>query len=124
LALRRRSETYRLRVAALAWAWVWFVPISHLIAPVHILVADRYAFLWALGPCLGIALAVEHARGTLRFALAGGLVCLLAVRTMQEEQAWTNSIELFSRAFETNPRDPQMCETLASAVFATGDAPG
>ena len=128
LALRRRSETYKLRLAALAWAWVWFLPISHLIAPVHIMVADRYAFLWALGVCLGIALAIEYAivqaRGTLRLAIAGGLVCVFAVRTLQEEQAWTNSIELFSRAFETNPRDPQMCENFASAIYAEGDAKG
>ena len=51
--LRRRCDGYKLRLAALAWAWVWFLPISHLIAPVHIMVADRYAFLWALRPASG-----------------------------------------------------------------------
>ncbi|MBV8756857.1 MAG: hypothetical protein JO257_06275, partial [Deltaproteobacteria bacterium] len=120
--VRRTAETYKLRLAALAWIGAWFLPISHLIAPVHILVADRYAFLFAFGVCLAIALAIEQLRGTLRLALAGGLVCLLAVRSVQEEQAWTNSIELFTRAFETNPRDPQMCENLASAIYAAGDA--
>lgn len=119
--LRRAAASYKLRLAALAWIGAWFLPISHLIAPVHILVADRYAFLFAFGVCLCVALAVEQLRGTLRLAVAGGLVCLLAVRTMQEEQAWTNSIELFTRAFETNPRDPQMCENLASAIYAAGD---
>jgi len=121
--LRRAADSYKLRLAALAWIGAWFLPISHLIAPVHILVADRYAFLFAFGVCLLVALAVEQLRGTLRLAVAGGLVCLLAVRTMQEEQAWTNSVELFTRAFHTNPRDPQMCENLASAIYAAGDAP-
>ena len=69
---------------------------------------------------LAIEVAINPTRGTLRLALAGGLVCLLAVRTLQEEQPWTNSIELFSRAFETNPRDPQMCENLATALLRRG----
>jgi Flp pilus assembly protein TadD len=115
-----RGESRPLRLALLAWAWIWFVPISHLIAPVHILVADRYAFLWLVGPCLGAALAIERLSPTPRLAVFSVLVCVTAVSAIRAEQAWTNSIELFGRGCQVNPRDPQMCENLAGELERAG----
>jgi Flp pilus assembly protein TadD len=111
-----RGESRPLRLALLAWAWIWFVPVSHLIAPVHILVADRYALLWLLAPCTGAALAIERLPRTPRLAVLGALVCVLGIATVRAEQAWTNSIELFRRGCDVNPRDPQMCENLAAEL--------
>ena len=122
--VRRRSESYRLRLALLAWAWIWFVPFSHLIAPIHILVADRYAWLWLLAPCVGAALALDHLARTPRLAVFGALVCVLAIATVRAEAAWVSSYELFSRGCAANPRDPQMCDLLADALEKAGDPEG
>jgi tetratricopeptide (TPR) repeat protein len=116
IALRCRNRQV---LAALAWAWIWFVPISQLIAPVHIFVADRYAFVWLIGPCLGAALAIDRfgrLAGTTRLAVAGALVCLLGVLTVRAEGRWASSRELFMGAIADNPRDPQMQEDLAIAL--------
>jgi hypothetical protein len=118
------GETRRVRLALLAWAWIWFVPFSHLLAPVHILVADRYAFLWLLAPCVGAALAIERLSRTPRLFVFGAVTCVLAIATVRAEQAWTNSIELFGHGCQVNPRDPQMCENLAAELERAGDAEG
>lgn len=119
--VRRRSDSYRLRLALLAWAWIWFVPFSHLIAPVHILVGDRYAWLWLVAPCVGAALAIERLAPTPRLAVLGVLVCALAIATVRAEAAWVSSLELFSRGCAANPRDPQMCDNLAEAFEEQGE---
>ena len=93
---------------------------SHLIAPIHILVADRYVLLWLVGPCLGIAMAIEQVRGTLRLAASGTLSCVLAIACVRAQQAWTSSFELFSRGCDVNPRDPQMCENLSGELERAG----
>jgi Flp pilus assembly protein TadD len=57
---------------------------------------------------------------TPRLAVYGLLVCVTAVAAIRAEQAWTNSIELFGRGCQVNPRDPQMCENLAGQLERAG----
>jgi tetratricopeptide (TPR) repeat protein len=116
LALVYRRRTDRLLMAALAWTWLWFLPVSHLLAPLHIAVADRYAFLWTAGGCLVAALALERLSGTARTAVAGALVCVLALCTIRAEGAWATSRDLFSAAIASNPRDYQMHQDLGVAL--------
>jgi hypothetical protein len=118
LALVWRRRTDRRLMAALAWAWIWFVPVSQLVAPVHILVADRYAFLWTAGGCLIAALALERLAGTARTAATAALVGVLALCTIRAEGPWASSRELFSAAVASNPRDYRMHQDLAVALAA------
>lgn len=119
LLRKRFDSTWAL--ALLAWAWIWFVPISHLAVRVHILVADRFAFLWSLAACLAIAwIVVTRLAGNTRLAAGGMIVCSLAVVSMRAEGAWTSSVELYTRAVESNPGDPSMREALAIALATEG----
>ncbi len=106
-------------MALLAWTWIWFVPIGHLVVPVHIFAADRYAYWWTLGPLVGLALAIEQlprARTYLAIALVSGL----AIVTLRAEEPWSASTELFAHALETNPGDPLAYKNLATSLAGVG----
>lgn len=108
-------------MALLAWTWIWFVPIGQLVIPVHIAVADRYAYLWTLGPLVGLVLAIEQlprARAYLSTLLVAGL----AVVTLRAEAPWTASTELFAQALESNPGDPLAYRSFAMSLYAAGGA--
>jgi protein O-mannosyl-transferase len=120
LAGFRRSAGRTWRRAVLAWAWIWFVPISHLLAAVHIAVADRFAYLWSLAGCVGTAWLVLLVRGPARLAIGGALVCVLGISTLRAERAWTSSVELFATGFASSPHDPVACERFAGELFSLG----
>lgn len=124
LLRRRRARTsasIHLGLAALGWSLVWFVPICHLVIPVHIIAADRFVYLWLLGPALGLALALAALGRTVSLAVLGATVCTLAVLTLRAEAAWTSSRELFARAHASDPRDPRIAENYANALAAGND---
>ncbi len=120
LAMVPRGPGRAWRRAVLAWTWIWFLPISHLLAVVHIVVADRFAYLWSLGGCAGAAWLVLQLRGPARLAVAGALVCALGVASLRAEAAWTSSIELFRRGLAASPGDPVACQRLAGELFHAG----
>jgi tetratricopeptide (TPR) repeat protein len=120
LAAYRRRAGHAWRLAVLAWAWIWFVPISHLLTAVHIAVADRFAYLWSLSGCLGAAWLVLRVRGPARLAITGGLICVLGISTLRAQAAWSSSLDLFATGFASSPGDPVACERLAGELFALG----
>ncbi|HEX3477758.1 MAG TPA: hypothetical protein VHT91_22205 [Kofleriaceae bacterium] len=120
LAVIPRGPGRAWRRALLAWTWIWFLPISHLLAVVHIVVADRFAYLWCLGGCAAAAWLVLQLRGPARLAVAGALVCALGVASLRAEAAWTSSIELYARGLAASPGDPVAAERLAGELFGAG----
>jgi tetratricopeptide (TPR) repeat protein len=121
LAAYRRRAGHAWRLAVLAWAWIWFVPISHLLTYVHIAAADRFAYLWSLGGCVGAAWLVLRVRGPTRLAITGGLVCVLGISTLRAQAAWASSIDLFAAGVASAPDDPVACERLADELFSQGE---
>jgi len=109
------------RRALLAWAWIWFVPISHLVAAVHILVADRFVYLWSLAGCAGAAWLALRLRGAWRLVVVGAALCALGIGSLRAEGAWTDSIALFARALAASPRDATACERLVSEQSRIGE---
>ncbi len=114
----RRAAAWRL--ALLAWAWIWFVPVSHLLVRVHILVADRFAYLWSIAGCVAVAWLVDLLPRVGRIAATGALVCVLGIATLRAQEPWTSSIALFTRAVASNPDDPSACENLALSYAREG----
>jgi predicted Zn-dependent protease len=108
----------------LAWTWIWFLPISHLLVQVHIAVADRFASLWCLGGCAGAAWLVLQLRGAARLTAAAALVVLLGIASLRAEAAWSSSTALFTRAFAASPGDFVACQRLAGELAADGDRAG
>ncbi|MBA3396473.1 MAG: tetratricopeptide repeat protein [Deltaproteobacteria bacterium] len=117
-AAERQAAAWRL--ALLAWAWIWFLPVSHLLVRVHILVADRFVYLWSVAACVAVAWLLEVLPRIPRLAATGALVCVLGISTLRAQESWTSSIALFRRAVESNPDDPAACENLALAFARVG----
>jgi Flp pilus assembly protein TadD len=116
---RRRSD--RPVMMALAWMWIWLVPFSQLVTPVHILVADRYAFLLTAGGCLLAALALDRLQGIVRTAAMALLVGVLALCTIRAEGPWASSRDLFTAAIASNPRDWKNYQDLAVSLSSEGE---
>ncbi len=121
IARRWRHRPDRLPLALVAWGWIYYVPIGQLLAPIHILVADRFAYSWSLAGCVGAAWALERLHGTVRLAVTGLVIAVLALSTISAEGAWTSSVELFEHGLAANPRDQKMCANLAIALYADGE---
>jgi hypothetical protein len=113
-----RDEGRRWRIAIVGWAFIIYVPISHLVTRVHIPVADRFVYMWTLAGCIAVAWLVSLARGSLRGVLCAALVALLAIKSVRAERAWTNSYELFANAAAANPGDPRAVQNLADTLVA------
>jgi tetratricopeptide (TPR) repeat protein len=120
LAVYRRRAGAAWRRALLAWAWIWFLPVSHLLTAVHIAAADRFVYLWSLSGCAGAAWLVLRVRGPARLAITGALVCILGISTLRAQAAWSSSLDLFATGFAASPHDPVACERLAGELFSLG----
>ena len=118
---RARGEPVRgLGMALLAWAWVWYLPIGHLIVPLHIIVADRFAYLWSLAACVAVAWLVLRLAPRWQLAAAGALVVVLAVTTIRAEGAWNTSVDVFGNGCASNPNDIVACAGHAGALDGEG----
>lgn len=118
----RARDGARLAAALLAWAWIWYVPIGHILAPVHIVVADRFALAWSLAACVGVAAAVHRLRETAKLLVQAALIVVLGIATIEAEKAWTSSTELYGAACASNPRDADACRWLAIELGKDGHA--
>ncbi len=105
-----------LGVALLAWAWIWYLPIGHIVVPLHIIVADRFAYLWSLAACVAVAWLVLRAPGKARLALGTVVVLALAVVTIRAEGAWNTSVDVFGGGCASNPNDVSACVHWAGAL--------
>lgn len=84
----------------------------------HDYVHDRYLYLPFVGLALIVAIWFAHIRfPCLRLILAGALVLPLCWGTRATLPIWQNNISLFSRAIETDPRNPDFRNDLAVAYI-------
>lgn len=121
LRRRRADRGVRLAVAMLAWAWIWLVPISQLVVPVHVVVADRFALAWSLAGCVGVAWLVERLRAPWRAIAGAALVAALGIATIRAEDAWTSTSALFENALAEYPGDALRRDALADIHRRAGE---
>jgi protein O-mannosyl-transferase len=84
-------------------------------------VADRYVYLALLGPALGLAWGIRQI-GRWRGVWVGlGLVfTLLGLCTGQQVRVWQNTVTLFTRALQVNPRSVLAYNNLGLALAQHG----
>jgi hypothetical protein len=109
----------RWRRALIAWTALWFLPVSQLALPVHIIVADRYVYLATLGACIGVAAVVMILPPASRRIVGALLVGVLSVLTIRATHAWTSSHALWQRALAVSPADPKAVENYALVLQVT-----
>ncbi len=94
---------------ALLWAPIALLPVSNLIVPIGVLLAERTLYIAVFVVALGLAAAIDvvgaHGRGRLRAALAlSAVVCaLLAARTVQRLPSWNSTDEVFRTLLRDRP---------------------
>jgi tetratricopeptide (TPR) repeat protein len=119
----------------LAVGWLWFlgtlVPTIGLVQVGHQALADRYAYVPAIGLFLAVSWAgselVEHfrisrpasARALLTVAAAG--IATLAVTSWHQVGYWRDSVSLFEHTLAIIPKNPKIRYDLANEYRARGD---
>jgi tetratricopeptide (TPR) repeat protein len=119
----------------LAVGWLWFlgtlVPTIGLVQVGHQALADRYAYVPAIGLFLAVSWAgselVEHfrilrpasARALLAVAAAG--IATLAVTSWHQVGYWRDSVSLFEHTLAVIPKNPKIRYDLANEYRARGD---
>lgn len=121
LAAPRTRISPAARAAAVIWAFAW-LPISHALLPLHLVaVADRYAFVLALGAALGFAAAAQAIPSPLvRRAVIALVVVLASVRAYGARTAWGSSLLLWERAAESSPTNGEAWALYAEAYSSVG----
>ncbi len=112
----------RWRRALIAWTWLWFLPVSQLVLPVHIIVADRYVYFATLPACIGVAAVVMILPPSGRRIVAALLIAALSVLSIRATRAWTGSHALWQRALAVSPADPKAIENYALVLEVTDRA--
>lgn len=106
----------------LAFAAVYFLPVSNLIIPIGPLLAERVLFM----PLYGIALTLAWMLTRLPPRPAVALVAVLALaggaRTALRNLDWRDNVLLWESAQRVYPRSAHIADNLGVAYAARGDA--
>lgn len=110
-----------LRAACALWLIAW-IPISHLVLPLQmVVVADRYMLVPTLGIALAAAVGLRAiANPRYRGLLIGTVVVAAGLRTLDAASNWSDSVTLWERAVRSNPTDPEACSSYALALIDIG----
>jgi len=96
---RRRVEAF-----GLAWVPIAFSPVSNLLFPVGILVAERTLYLPSVGLALAVGGLASNLRGRPLALLVGALVVLGGARTALRVPVWRTNVTATLSVLEDSPR--------------------
>ena len=117
VAWRRRR---RVEAVGLAWIGIAYIPVSNLLVPIGILMAERTLYL----PSAGLALALgAAARGLPARPLAVGAALVLlagAVRTAGRVPVWRDNLHVVLSLLEDSPRSYQGPMASAGVYLEAG----
>jgi protein O-mannosyl-transferase len=118
----------------LLWMAIGLAPVSNVLVPTGVVVAERALFLPSLGAALVVAglvgpLVTRIAVGRRRFAqvaLAGaalGLLGLGATRNVSRQRVWRDELTFWRQATIDAPRSARAHHALAQLLFQRGEGP-
>ena len=128
-ALRKRSPVTTLGVA---WCVIALLPVSNVIIPTGIVLAERTLFLPSIGVVLAIGgllelIATRVSRSTqhARFAAAaqamlGAFVLLGVVRSAERQRVWRNEAFFIARSVQDDPLSFRMQQAYGDLLYAVG----
>ena len=119
--IRRWKRGRRLPAFWALWALICWLPVSNII-PISTSMADRYLYLAAIGPFLGLALALERwsARPETRKRLIGALGAVLVLFTLvsaTRSTVWHDSESLWRDSVSKQPDNPVACYNLGAELL-------
>ncbi len=120
------SATWKWRrdypVLAAAWAsyLLLLAPAMGLVPSGLQATADRYTYLPAVPISIAIACTIAMAHRAMAAVATGLAVTVLAALTLQQTQYWRDSVTLWTRAVQIDPRNDVALYNLASALSDAG----
>lgn len=97
----RRGRT--VEALGLGWAAVAFLPVSNLLVPIGVLVAERTLYLPSAGVVIAAAAALAAIPGRRAAAIAAALVLAGAARTATRVPVWRDDVRLTESILEDSP---------------------
>lgn len=115
---------------ALAWVAVGLLPVSNVIVPTGIVLAERTLYLPSFGVLLALveaarliaartAVSVPRTSAYLTYACAG-LVALGAGRSIERDRVWRNDGYFVARGVQDAPRSFRMQQDYGDLLYAVG----
>ncbi|HUK21607.1 MAG TPA: hypothetical protein VLV45_08625 [Gemmatimonadales bacterium] len=101
LALRRRR---RVEALGLVWIAVAYAPVSNLILPVGVLVAERTLYLSSVGLTLAVAAVTRGLSNRTTAALLGVIAVAGGIRTALRVPVWRSDLTATLSVLEDSPR--------------------
>jgi tetratricopeptide (TPR) repeat protein len=110
-------------LAAVAWIAITLFPVSNLVVPTGILVAERTLLLPSVGAMLlvGVAVTALATHGLTVAVAAGVVVAAWAGRTVARLPAWHDSDRLLAASLRDAPRSYKVRWDHARALARAGD---
>lgn len=123
-------------LAAAAWRWralglplAWFaltiVPVSNLVVPIGVLMAERLLYLPSVSVCLagglGLAALAERARPPLARATLGAVAVAFAAMVLARNVDWQTPLSLWRDTVAKQPRSALAHANLALSCLTVGD---
>lgn len=121
VAVRRRAP---LVTFGIVWCAIALLPVSNVLIPTGVLIAERTLFLPSVGFALALAGASEpilaRGRATRRaLAVAGTIIVLLGVgRSIERQRVWRNDALISVRTVQDAPRSFRAQRAYADVLFA------
>jgi Flp pilus assembly protein TadD len=116
----RRGSWSILGLAAVSW-WVFFLPVSQLLAPLQNVAADRYMLLPLLPLSLLLAeLLARISLPRLRLGLVLLVLLLAAGKTVLQTRSWASSRALYEQALRADPGHTEVMVQLARIAGSEG----
>jgi tetratricopeptide (TPR) repeat protein len=127
-ALRRRAPLASLGIA---WFCLTILPVSNLVIPAGVILAERTLYLPSAGLSIALAALVARWPGTasareLRWALALGLVvgALLTTRTVLRNPTWFDTYTVLNTLAVEHPESYLSFKSRAEGLARVGDVEG
>ena len=112
---------------AVAWCVITLSPVSNLLFPTGVLLAERTLFLPTFAVALLSAVVVDRwamtpgVRRTAILAVLGSLVVLATVHSAQRQLAWKDSVTVFANLIVQSPTNFRGHVVLGELQLAAGD---
>jgi len=127
LASLRRAP---LRALAILWVFAALLPVSNVLVPTGVLMAERLLYLPSAGACIGLGAGLAWAADRLRarrqpdapvWLLAGAVLVAWSGWTVARNADWRTPRTLWEAELLSAPRDPVVNNNLAVELNAAGE---
>ena len=105
------------------WFFLALAPVANVIAT-STLMADRYLYLAAIGPFLGLGAGLMRLPERMRVGVLAGVVLLLAASAHRRSLVWQDSMSLWTDSVSKAPQNPIALVSLGRALRERGDEAG